>query len=587
MRFRPFPTAPRFFALLALIFTFIPAFAQTDFTSIVVFGDSLSDNGNVGHVTQSTFLIRYPSSKFNYADGRFTDDTGTNPPAVLHVGVWIEQFAAMLPAKPVLKNSLDGGTDYAYGDATTGNGTTNIPVSPGLDVDVENMGQQVTDYLATTPHPDANTLYIVWGGANDLYTDDTPGNITAAVTNITGLVKRLTDAGATNIVVPNLPPLGNVPKYSGQTAKIAELNQASSTFRDQLTTALNTLQTSLPAVHIYQLDVYTLFNNIQMQPSMYNITNTTMSAQGANVIADNYLFWDDLHPTTTGHFLVANALTALVPPSTVSTTTVVTSSLPKANQGTSVTLTATVKPTVGSGVAAGTVTFKDGTTTLGTGTLDAAGTATFSTSTLSAGTHTITAVYAGGSGFLTSTSAAITQTVVAPSFSAAASPTTLTIARGAAGTTTITVTPVGGFSSAVSLACGTLPNPHLSCAFAPTSLAFTGSDTPMTSVLTIATNATSALNQPILPGGSTPQVFFAFILFPGFGLAGLAGLRKRRIGYQNLRLLAILVVLSGAAILGLSGCGSSNKAAPGTYTVPVNLTANGATTTINLQVVVQ
>ena len=59
----------------------------------------------------------------------------------------------------------------------------------------------------------------------------------------------------------------------------------------------------------------------------------------------------------------------------------------------------------------GTVTFQDGTTTLGTATLDANGQATFQSSTLTAGSHTITAIYAGDSNFLTSTSTALTLTV--------------------------------------------------------------------------------------------------------------------------------------------------------------------------------
>lgn len=587
MRPSPFASLPRLFIfLIAFVPALHTAFAQNDFTSIVVFGDSLSDVGNVAHITQSGFLIRYPSNTFNYADGRFTDDTGTHPPAVLHTGVWIEQLAATLPAKPVIKNSLDGGTDYAYGDASTGNGTTNIPIVSGVSVDVNNMGQQVTDYLATQPHTNANTLYILWGGANDLYKDDTPTGISTAVNNIVALARRLTDAGATNILIPNLPPLGNVPRYAGQTALIAELNQASSTFRDQLATALTALESTLPSVKIYSMDVYTLFMNIQAQPSMYNVTNITDPAQGANAIADNYLFWDSQHPTTTGHFLLANAATAQLPPSMVSTSTVVTSSSLDANQGSTITLTATVTPAVGNGTPTGTVTFMDGAATLGTGTLNA-GSATLATSTLSAGTHTITAVYSGDTGFTTSTSAAITQTVTAPSFSAVAAPATLSIARGATGVATITVTPVGGFSATINLACGTLPNPHFSCAFAPASLAFTGSNTPMTSTLTIGTSAMSARNQPVAPGQPAPPIFFAFALFPGFGFLGFAASRRRRPGQQSLRLLVVLTAVSLGAAIGLSGCGSSNKVAAGTYTVPVNLTANGATTTLSLQVVVQ
>ncbi len=68
--------------------------------------------------------------------------------------------------------------------------------------------------------------------------------------------------------------------------------------------------------------------------------------------------------------------------------------------GQSVTFTATVRATSpGSGTPGGTVTFKDGTTTLGTVTLDGSGTATFSTSALTAGSQTITVSYSGSASF--------------------------------------------------------------------------------------------------------------------------------------------------------------------------------------------
>lgn len=74
--------------------------------------------------------------------------------------------------------------------------------------------------------------------------------------------------------------------------------------------------------------------------------------------------------------------------------------------GTSVTLTATVAGTSPSG----TVTFKDGATTLGTGTVSN-GVATLATSALAVGTRTITAAYGGDSRNQTSTSAAVTVTI--------------------------------------------------------------------------------------------------------------------------------------------------------------------------------
>jgi hypothetical protein len=80
--------------------------------------------------------------------------------------------------------------------------------------------------------------------------------------------------------------------------------------------------------------------------------------------------------------------------------------------GQSVTFTATVSVVApGTGIPTGTVTFEDGSTTLGTGMLNAGGVATFSTNTLGAGSHSITAVYGGDGNDLGSTSAAVGQVV--------------------------------------------------------------------------------------------------------------------------------------------------------------------------------
>jgi hypothetical protein len=103
-----------------------------------------------------------------------------------------------------------------------------------------------------------------------------------------------------------------------------------------------------------------------------------------------------------------------------STSTALASSVNPSVFGQSVTFTATVTNTNGSATPAGAVTFKDGSTTLGTGTLSAGGVATYATSTLTVGSHTITAVYGAAPGFNTSTSAAVTQVV-----NAAATSTTL------------------------------------------------------------------------------------------------------------------------------------------------------------------
>lgn len=88
------------------------------------------------------------------------------------------------------------------------------------------------------------------------------------------------------------------------------------------------------------------------------------------------------------------------------TTTTLASSANPSTYASSVTFTATVSPSA----ATGTVTFKDGSTTLGTGTLSS-GKATYNTSKLAAGSHSITAVYGGNTNYNGSTSSVLTQTV--------------------------------------------------------------------------------------------------------------------------------------------------------------------------------
>jgi Big-like domain-containing protein len=108
---------------------------------------------------------------------------------------------------------------------------------------------------------------------------------------------------------------------------------------------------------------------------------------------------------------------------TATTTTVASSANPSATltaspnpstPGQSVTFTATVSVTSGTGTPTGTVTFKDGGTTIGTGNLTPGGTATFTTSTLSSGSHSITAVFGGDTNFSGSTSAAVVEQIGPP-----------------------------------------------------------------------------------------------------------------------------------------------------------------------------
>jgi uncharacterized repeat protein (TIGR01451 family) len=110
-----------------------------------------------------------------------------------------------------------------------------------------------------------------------------------------------------------------------------------------------------------------------------------------------------------------NTATATTTVIKANTTTTVTSSQNPSTYGQPVTFTATVTAVApGGGTPTGTVTFYDGTTVLGTATLNLSGQATFTTSTLFIGAHSITATYNGDANYNGSTSPPLIQTVVAP-----------------------------------------------------------------------------------------------------------------------------------------------------------------------------
>ena len=127
--------------------------------------------------------------------------------------------------------------------------------------------------------------------------------------------------------------------------------------------------------------------------------------------------------------------------------------------GQTVTFTATVTPSTPS-AATGTVDFADGSTPLGSTSLDGSGQAKLATSALAAGTHSISATYGGDPNFNGATSNVLTQTVnAAPAgtFSLSPSPSSVTASQSSTATFTITVTPAGGFTGNVTLSAGGVP----------------------------------------------------------------------------------------------------------------------------------
>jgi hypothetical protein len=137
--------------------------------------------------------------------------------------------------------------------------------------------------------------------------------------------------------------------------------------------------------------------------------STTALASGSHSITAAYggstTFLGSLSSTITVNVTGTAAIT---------TTTNLTASATSITTGASITFTATITPAAGStGTPTGTVTFLDGATTLGSGTV-ASGKAAYTTTALTTGSHNITAVYSGDTAFSTSTSSAVNVAVTAP-----------------------------------------------------------------------------------------------------------------------------------------------------------------------------
>jgi hypothetical protein len=176
----------------------------------------------------------------------------------------------------------------------------------------------------------------------------------------------------------------------------------------------------------------------------------------------------------------------------------------------------TLKATVPLGVT-GTVTFKDGTTTVGMATI--VGTmATYATTSLTLGTHSITAVYSGDTNYNTVASSALSQTI--GDFAVAVGPATQVGSAGGTLTYTVQVTSVSGgatFGNTVTLA--TIGMPGIQSSFTPASVT-PGQTSAMT--ITISPQIAGLTQKPSpFPGKATMVLA---VLLP----LGMVSIRKHR-----------------------------------------------------------
>ena len=272
----------KFLCSLLLSYLLLPIFAvaNVSYTKLVVFGDSLSDNGNLYKNTHH----RAPNPP--YYKGRFS-----NGP------VWVEVLSTQLNI-PL--------EDYAVGGAQTSGGY------------FKDIRSQINAYLKAENSLDPQNLYIIWGGGNNYFFHPQReiSWVNETILDLKIAITKLAQRGAKVFLIPNLPALEASPwaiaqdtaaKNNDYTQHMAVLIQAHNA---QLKTAVVDLENNLPIKIIY-FDVYALFKDAILHPQKYALKNIHQACYEGNFRGEldkpvckdpqNYLFWDVIHPTAGVH----------------------------------------------------------------------------------------------------------------------------------------------------------------------------------------------------------------------------------------------------------------------------------------------
>jgi outer membrane lipase/esterase len=291
------------------------------FSSVVSFGDSLSDAGNTSTVDGSAATA---------AGNSFT--TNNDP-------VFAQIVAAAFGLNQ--QHSVIGGSNYAFG------GSCAQAAGPCVSPTLPRLNAQIGQYL--TPRggvADPNALFTVWSGANDIFAAlgggvwTTQPAIIAGSTTVANAtvsnVNTLTNAGARTIVVFNLPDLGRTPQFAGSAASSSPSNLAAISYNSALNAGLAGRN------NVVAINTFAILNEIIASPSTYGFTNVTGIACGPGapgVVSsaacgpagsgspftyaagtnETFLFADGVHPTGAAHRILANVvLSTLSAPGQVS-----------------------------------------------------------------------------------------------------------------------------------------------------------------------------------------------------------------------------------------------------------------------------
>ena len=208
--------------LIGLLFSVSSFSDNKHFDTMVIFGDSLSDTGNLYRYLWYKLPVSPP-----YFEGRFS-----NGP------LWAEYlYDAFFPYY-----NKEGFQDYAVGGAgAVLSYKQNLPYT---------LNMELNNYLYWhTYGKKETTLYVIWIGGNNYLNGPTNGeSITDSVVNaIGGSIERLIGYGADKFLVPNLPELGRAPQ-AAESGKQALLSQLVQMHNSKLAAKIEELKAKYPEV---------------------------------------------------------------------------------------------------------------------------------------------------------------------------------------------------------------------------------------------------------------------------------------------------------------------------------------------------
>lgn len=277
------------------------------YSQFVVFGDSLSDAGNAAFITSNQFPPTPP-----YA-GTFSNGPTAAQYLANRLGVSVGLGWSGLNA---------AANNYAVGGGLNGVGNYNVQIGnpPGLGAAFPVMAatgirQQIERFALVNPVvPNAaSSLVMVWGGPNNIFLGAETGGdpsvyIPAALNDLANDLLMLAGMGARHLFVPSMADLGLTPEARGMgPAAMAGLSALSAAYNSGLAQVLAGLETAFDplGIDLYTFDTAAFFAAVTADPAAFGYSNVTDSClYTAPAVCSTYLYFDNVHPTTTTHELL-------------------------------------------------------------------------------------------------------------------------------------------------------------------------------------------------------------------------------------------------------------------------------------------